>query len=165
MAVFDPDKKPDQLDSPIVSTIIKLGSRAHTAVYKLTGGRFGETWRIGAGLKKPAPVCLLTTIGRKSGQPRTAPLIYLRRGDAFVVVASQGGSAKHPAWYLNLRDNPQVTIQLGKEKYDLVAHTATDAERAGLWPDLVKVYADYDTYAAWTDREIPVVICKPAAAA
>ena len=73
---------------------------------------------------------LLTTIGRKSGQPRTAPLIYLRRGDAFVVVASQGGSAKNPAWYLNLRDNPQVTIQIGKEKHDLVARTATDAERA-----------------------------------
>ncbi len=93
------------------------------------------------------------------------PLVYLRRGDRFVVVASQGGSAKHPAWYLNLRDNPSVTIQLGKEKFDHVARTATEAERAELWPELVKVYADFDTYVAWTDRTIPVVICEPAAAA
>ncbi|UCZ91996.1 MULTISPECIES: nitroreductase family deazaflavin-dependent oxidoreductase [Gordonia] len=162
MPALDPNNKPAQLDSPIVSKIIKLGSKANTALYKATGGRVGGTWRVGAGLRKPAPVCLLTTIGRKSGQPRTAPLIYLRRGDAFVVVASQGGSAKNPAWYLNLRDNPQVTIQIGKEKHDLVARTATDAERAELWPDLVDTYADYDTYAAWTERTIPVVICEPA---
>ncbi|MCD2147122.1 nitroreductase family deazaflavin-dependent oxidoreductase [Gordonia paraffinivorans] len=161
MPLIDPNNKPKQLDSPIVSKIIRLGSRAHTAVYKATGGRVGETWRIGAGLKKPAPVCLLTTIGRKSGQPRTAPLIYLRKGDTFVVVASQGGSAKHPAWYLNLRENPEVTIQLGKKTFDLVARTASDAEREELWPELVKVYEDYDTYAAWTDRKIPVVICEP----
>ncbi|WP_374610795.1 nitroreductase family deazaflavin-dependent oxidoreductase [Gordonia sp. (in: high G+C Gram-positive bacteria)] len=162
MPALDPNNKPAQLDSPIVSKIIKLGSKANTALYKATGGRVGGTWRVGAGLRKPAPVCLLTTIGRKSGQPRTAPLIYLRRGDAFVVVASQGGSAKNPAWYLNLRDNPQVTIQIGEEKHDLVARTATDAERAELWPDLVDTYADYDTYAAWTERTIPVVICEPA---
>ena len=162
MPALDPNNKPAQLDSPIVSKIIKLGSKANTALYKATGGRVGGTWRVGAGLRKPAPVCLLTTIGRKSGQPRTAPLIYLRRGDSFVVVASQGGSAKNPAWYLNLRDNPQVTIQIGKEKHDLVARTATDAERAELWPDLVDTYADYDTYASWTERTIPVVICEPA---
>ncbi|MBD0861143.1 nitroreductase family deazaflavin-dependent oxidoreductase [Gordonia sp. zg691] len=162
MPVFDPDNKPAQLDSPIVSKIIKLGSKANTALYKVSGGRVGGTWRIGAGLSKPAPVCLLTTIGRKSGQPRTAPLIYLRRGNAFVVVASQGGAAKNPAWYLNLRDNPKVTIQVGKDKHDLVARTATDAERAQLWPDLVDTYADFDTYDAWTDRTIPVVICEPA---
>ncbi len=162
MPALDPNNKPAQLDSPIVSKIIKLGSKANTALYKATGGRVGGTWRVGAGLRKPAPVCLLTTIGRKSGQPRTAPLIYLRRGDSFVVVASQGGSAKNPAWYLNLRDNPQVTIQIGKEKHDLVARTATDAERAELWPGLVDTYADYDTYAAWTERTIPVVICEPA---
>nr|WP_064569764.1 nitroreductase family deazaflavin-dependent oxidoreductase [Gordonia sp. LAM0048] len=163
MPAFDPNNKPAQLDSPVVSKFIKLGSKANTALYKATGGRVGGTWRVGAGLRKPAPVCLLTTIGRKSGQPRTAPLIYLRRGDSFVVVASQGGSAKHPAWYLNLRDNPKVEIQLGKEKFDLVARTATDAERAELWPDLVDTYADYDTYAAWTERTIPVVICEPVA--
>ena len=146
--------------------MIKVGSRANAALYKATGGRVGGTWRVGAGLHKPAPVCLLTTIGRKSGKPRTAPLIYLRRGDIFVIVASQGGSATHPAWYLNLRDNPEVTIQVGKETFDLRARVASDAERAEVWPDLVDLYADFDTYAAWTDqaptkRVIPVVICEP----
>ncbi|TYQ11972.1 UNVERIFIED_ORG: deazaflavin-dependent oxidoreductase (nitroreductase family) [Gordonia westfalica J30] len=161
MPLLDPDKKPAQLDSPIVGTLIKVGSRINTRLYKATGGRIGATWRVGAGLKKPAPVLLLTTIGRKSGEPRTVPLVYLRRGDQFVVVASQGGSAKHPAWYLNLRDNPDVTIQLGKETFDLVARTANETERAEVWPELVDVYADFDTYVAWTDRTIPVVICEP----
>ena len=78
-----------------------------------------------------------------------------------MVVASQGGLPKHPAWYLNLRDDPQVTIQVGRDRFDLVAHTADDAERAALWPKLVDLYADFDTYAAWTDRAIPVVICEP----
>ena len=108
----------------------------------------------------------LTTIGRKSGKPRTAPLLYLRRGDDFVIVASQGGSATHPAWYLNLRDNPDVSIQVGKDTYELRARTATDSERAQIWPELVDYYPDFDTYAAWTDqgptkRIIPVVICEP----
>ena len=158
---MDPGNRPAQLDSPVVASLIKVGSRLNTRLYKLSGGRLGNTWRIGAGLKKPAPVCLLTTIGRKSGQPRTAPLLYLREGERFVVVASQGGLPKHPAWYLNLRDDPQVTIQVGRDRFDLVAHTADDAERAALWPKLVDLYADFDTYAAWTDRTIPVVICEP----
>lgn len=158
---MDPGNRPAQLDSPVVASLIKVGSRLNTRLYKLSGGRLGNTWRIGAGLKKPAPVCLLTTIGRKSGQPRTAPLLYLREGERFVVVASQGGLPKHPAWYLNLRDDPQVTIQVGRDTFDLVAHTADDAERAALWPKLVDLYADFDTYAAWTDRTIPVVICEP----
>lgn len=158
---MDPGNRPAQLDSPVVASLIKVGSRLNTRLSKLSGGRLGNTWRIGAGLKKPAPVCLLTTIGRKSGEPRTAPLLYLREGERFVVVASQGGLPKHPAWYLNLRDDPQVTIQVGRDRFDLVAHTADDAERAALWPKLVDLYADFDTYAAWTDRAIPVVICEP----
>lgn len=158
---MDARKRPDQLDSPVVASLIKVGSRLNTRLYRATGGRLGGTWRIGAGMRKPAPVCLLTTIGRKSGEPRTAPLIYLRDGEDFVVVASQGGLPKHPAWYLNLRDNPQVTIQVGTQRHDLVARTATPDEKARLWPRLVDLYADFDDYDAWTEREIPVVICSP----
>ncbi|GAA4737765.1 nitroreductase family deazaflavin-dependent oxidoreductase [Gordonia alkaliphila] len=158
---MDPQNRPAQLDSPIVATLIKVGSRLNTGMYRLSGGRLGNRWRVGAGLRKPAPVCLLTTTGRKSGQPRTAPLIYLREGDAFVVVASQGGLANHPAWYLNLVANPDVEIQLGRDKYPLRARTATGAEREALWAKLVDVYADYDTYDAWTERDIPVVVCEP----
>lgn len=106
-------------------------------------------------------MCLLTTIGRKSGAPRTAPLLYLRKGDAFVLVASQGGLPRNPAWFPNLTANPAVSIQVGKNTtHELVARTASDSERAELWSELVELYADFDTYAAWTDRQIPVV-CEP----
>ncbi|NDZ93473.1 nitroreductase family deazaflavin-dependent oxidoreductase [Streptomyces sp. SID6673] len=158
---MDPDSRPKQLSSPAVAALIKVGSRLNAKVYKATGGRLGNTWRIGAGLRKPVPMCLLTTIGRKSGEPRTAPLLYLPTGDSFVVVASQGGLPKNPAWYLNLVANPEVTIQVGRQTFDLRARTASDAERDELWPQLVDLYADFDTYAAWTDRKIPVVICEP----
>ena len=150
-----PANAPRGLDAPYTKFIIKWMSRITASVYKRTGGRIGGKFLQGA------PVALLTTIGRKSGEPRTAPLLYLREGERFVVVASQGGLPKHPAWYLNLRDVPQVTIQVGRDRFDLVAHTADDAERAALWPKLVDLYADFDTYAAWTDRAIPVVICEP----
>lgn len=157
-----PESRPDQLDSPIVGTLMKAGSRANTAIYRLTGGRLGGKWRVGAALRQPVQVCLLTTIGRKSGKPRTAPLLYLRRGDDIVVVASQGGRENNPAWYLNLRDNPAVTVQIGSDTKDFIARTADEDERATLWPHLVDLYADFDTYAAWTQRTIPVVICTPA---
>ncbi|MEE3853218.1 nitroreductase family deazaflavin-dependent oxidoreductase [Gordonia sp. LSe1-13] len=161
MPLLDPAKRPDQLGSPLVAKMIKIGSRVNTKLYKATGGRLGKYWRVGAGFGKPVPVCLLTTTGRKSGEPRTAPLIFLRKGDTFVLVASQGGLPKNPAWYLNLVADPKVTIQVGKETFDLTARTASEAEHAELWPELVATYADFDTYAAWTDRTIPVVICEP----
>ncbi|MXP19918.1 nitroreductase family deazaflavin-dependent oxidoreductase [Gordonia sp. HNM0687] len=158
---MDPANRPKQLGSPVVQSLIKVGSRLNTRLYKVTGGRLGKYWRVGAGFGKPVPVCLLTTTGRKTGEPRTAPLIFLRKGDTFILVASQGGLPKNPAWYLNLVADPAVTIQLGKETFALTARTASDAERAELWPELVDTYADFDTYAAWTERTIPVVICEP----
>ncbi|MFW0795128.1 nitroreductase family deazaflavin-dependent oxidoreductase [Gordonia sp. CPCC 205515] len=160
MPVLDPNTRPAQLGSPAVAALIKVGSRINAKLYQLSGGRIGGSWRVGAGFRKPVPVLLLTTIGRKSGEPRTAPLNYLRKGDSFVVVASQGGLPKNPAWYLNLVATPEVCVQVGRERHDLVARTATGEEREALWNELVELYADYDTYAAWTDREIPVVICE-----
>ena len=161
MPVMDPTNRPKQLGSPVVQRLIKVGSRLNTKLYKATGGRPASTCRVGAGFGKPVPVCLLTTTGRKSGEPRTAPLIFLRKGDTFILVASQGGLPKNPAWYLNLVADPRVTIQLGTETFDLTARTASESERAELWPELVDTYADFDTYAAWTERTIPVVICEP----
>ncbi|GAB16706.1 hypothetical protein GOEFS_012_00070 [Gordonia effusa NBRC 100432] len=157
---MDPNSRPDQLDSPAVATLIRWGSRLNTKVYKASRGRIGGKWRVGAALRKPAPVCLLTTRGRKSGKERTVPLLFLRDGSRFVVVASQGGLAANPAWYLNLSADPQVHIQVGTQHHDLVARTASDAERDELWPKLTEVYSDFDTYAAWTERTIPVVICE-----
>ncbi|WP_341256857.1 nitroreductase family deazaflavin-dependent oxidoreductase [Gordonia malaquae] len=159
---MDANARPAQLDSPIVGRIIKIGSRLNTRLYKLTGGRLGGTWRVGAALKKPTPVCLLTSTGRKSGEARTVPLLYLTDGDDIVVVASQGGLPKNPAWFYNVRADPSVQIQIGSDSAAYTARIADDAERAELWPRLVELYADFDTYAAWTDRVIPVVICSPA---
>ena len=159
---MDPDSRPAQLDSPVVAQLIKIGSRLNTRLYRLTRGKLGGTWRVGAALSKPAPVCLLTTVGRKSGQERTVPLLFLRDGDAVVVVASQGGLPTNPSWFYNVCSEPAVRIQIGGDDRGYRARIADDAERARLWPQLVELYADFDTYAAWTDREIPVVICAPA---
>jgi deazaflavin-dependent oxidoreductase (nitroreductase family) len=84
-------------------------------------------------------------------------------GDNVVLVASQGGLPTNPAWYHNLRANPDVTVQLGRTTRRMRARTADAAERARLWPRLLEVYADYASYQTWTDREIPVVICEPVA--
>lgn len=159
---MDPKARPAQLDSPVVAQFIKIGSRLNTRLYRLTRGKLGGTWRVGAALRKPTPVCLLTTVGRKSGKERTVPLLYLREDASIILVASQGGLPTNPAWYYNVRDEPAVRIQVGDDERRYLARIADDAERVDLWPRLVELYADFDTYAAWTDREIPVVICDPA---
>jgi deazaflavin-dependent oxidoreductase (nitroreductase family) len=153
--------KPKGLDKPLATRIIKVMSRVNTRLYRATGGLVGKNWRIGAGFMKPVPICLLTTTGRKSGQPRTVPLCYLQDGDQIVLVASQGGLPANPQWFGNIRANPDVEIEIGKQRAAYRARKATRAERDRLWPQLLELYADYASYQAWTDREIPVVICAP----
>ncbi len=150
-----PAERPKGLDTPQSKFIIKWMSRANTFVYKKTDGRLGGKFL------KGAPVALLTTIGRKTGEPRVSPLLYLREGDRVVLVASQGGSDKHPMWYLNLKANPKVTIQIKDEVLHLTARDATEQEKAEYWPKLVAMYSSFDDYQSWTDRVIPVVICDP----
>ena len=134
---------------------IKSGSAFNTWLYRRTGGRLGANFVGGA------PVCLLTTIGRKSGEPRTMPLLYLRDGADIVVVASKGGFSDNPQWYLNLGVNPEVEITIGRDQLHMTARTADEAEKAVLWPKLVAMYKSYDSYQARTERDIPVVICSP----
>lgn len=153
---------PKGLDSPIVPKIFKVMSRLNIAAYRATGGRVGGTWRVGSAFRKGVPICLLTTKGRKTGRPRTQPLLYMPDGDRVVIVASQGGLPKDPLWYLNLCADPHVTVQVRRDVRRMRARTASQDERAALWPRLVAVYADFDKYQSWTDREIPVVICEPA---
>jgi deazaflavin-dependent oxidoreductase (nitroreductase family) len=153
---------PKGLDSPIVPKILKVMSRLNIAAYRATGGRVGGTWRLGSAFRKGVPICLLTTRGRKTGRPRTQPLLYMPDGDRVVIVASQGGLPKDPLWYLNLRADPRVTVQVRRDVRRMRARTASPDERAALWPRLVALYADFDKYQSWTDREIPVVICEPA---
>ena len=155
-----PDR-PTQLDSPLLPKIFKYAGKVHVWVYRRTGGRIGGKWRIGAGFRKPVPTMLLEHRGRKSGKKFVTPLLYLRDGSDVVVVASQGGRPEDPQWYRNLVAGPDVFAQIGSERWAVRAVVADAGERARLWPRLVDLYADFDTYQAWTEREIPVVVLKP----
>lgn len=150
-----PKEPPRYLNSPFSDRMIKWMSRLNTFMYRRNGGDgLGGTFQ-------KIPVALLTTTGRKTGEPRVSPLYFLRDGDRVVVAASRGGSAKNPMWYLNLKANPKVQVQIKKELLDLTARDATDAERAQYWPQLVDMYPSYEDYQAWTDRTIPIIICDP----
>lgn len=133
---------------------MKVVSRVHVFLYGMSGGRIG-------GMLRGAPVLLLTTTGRKSGKRRTTPLLYLEERDRYVVVASVGGAATHPAWYLNVRGNPAATIQIGRNELAVTAEAAGPEERARLWPKVTQMYPGYDAYQAKTSREIPIVILSP----
>jgi deazaflavin-dependent oxidoreductase (nitroreductase family) len=135
---------------------LKSMNAFHRGLLKLTGGRVGWT---GSGM----PVLELTTTGRKSGEPRSVMLAApVQQGDTLVIVASRGGDDTHPAWFLNLRDNPNVEVALkGQGKRPYLARIASADERAELWP---KVTADHKNYAGYqkkTQREIPLVLLEP----
>ncbi len=134
------------------NVVIKWMSAANTRIYRLSGGRLGGRFPGGA------PVLLLTTIGRKSGQPRVAPLLYLEDGDRVVVVASKGGFAHSPLWFHNLQANPDCEVEIGAQKIAMRARPASAAEKQALWPKLVAMYSSYDEYQARTTRDIPVLI-------
>ncbi|MER5451010.1 nitroreductase family deazaflavin-dependent oxidoreductase [Streptomyces sp. NPDC002766] len=153
--------RPRQLDSPLLPKIFKYASRAQVWAYRRTRGRLGGKWRIAAGFRKPVPVLLLDHRGRKSGRLHTTPLLYMHDGADTVVVASQGGLPKHPQWYLNLRAHPDTHIQIRADRRPVRARTADPEERSRLWPLLLDVYADFELYQSWAEREIPVVILQP----
>lgn len=159
---MDPNNKPKGLDKPSTVKIIKVMSKTNVWLYRRTGGRLGSHWRVGAAFRKPVKICLLEHTGRKTGQVRTTPLVFLRDGERIVIVASQAGLPKHPQWYFNLKANPDAHVQVDRDRWAVTARVAEEAERAVLWPKLVDLYSDYDTYQAWTDRVIPVVILDPA---
>jgi deazaflavin-dependent oxidoreductase (nitroreductase family) len=155
---------PRYLNSTAARVFIKWMSRINLWVFKATGGRVGSTWRLGSkkGLGALPPVGLLTTTGRKTGEPRESPLVYLREGDRVIVVASHGGRADNPLWYLNLKANPKVKFQIrSSDMLNLVARDATKVERAEYWPKLYALNLDFEDYQSYTDREIPIVICAP----
>lgn len=127
----------------------------HVERYRATDGEEGHYWR-------GALALLLTTTGRKSGEERTTPLIYGRRGDDVLIVASKGGHPEPPAWYLNLRERSTVQVQIKGEKFMAQARDATPAEQAELWRTMAGYWPQYDDYQAKTDRPIPVVVLERA---
>jgi F420H(2)-dependent quinone reductase len=129
----------------------------HTALYRASGGRLGHTL---PGV--PGKMLLLDHVGAKSGAKRTTPLLYIEDGEDVVVVASKGGFPKHPAWFHNLKANPDTTVQVGPERRKVHARVATAEERERLWPMAVAVYGGYKDYQARSKgREIPLVILEP----
>lgn len=132
----------------------KLHGPEHVRVYEETDGEAGHDWQRGA------PTLILTTTGRKSGEERKNALIYGMWGDHPVVVASRGGSPQHPGWYLNLRETPDVQVQIWGDRFPAHARDATPEERAELWEQMTRLWPDYDAYQERTDREIPIVILE-----
>jgi deazaflavin-dependent oxidoreductase (nitroreductase family) len=136
------------------SSFWRRAGTVHTWLYRRTGGRLGH-W------SGHVNSLLLTTIGRKSGEARTVPLAYLVDGDRYVLVASNGGADRHPAWWLNLEHTPSATVQVGAARVDVVASRADVSERDRLWPQLKEVNPFFGWYERITDRDIPVVILRP----
>ncbi|MDT5284375.1 MAG: hypothetical protein QOJ20_5570 [Mycobacterium sp.] len=142
-------------NSKFLALLMKYFARAHIWVYQRTNGRLGAKllW---------FPAALVTTKGRRTGEPRTTATLYLRDGYRVVLPASFGGRSDHPAWYRNLKANPNVAVQIRGDRLDLVARDATDEERARYWPPLIRIYPPYKGYRDATDRVIPLVVCEPA---
>ena len=123
----------------------------HLKLYLESNGEQGHLWN-------GMPCLLLTTTGRKSGRALQLPLLYGTSGARYLVVASKGGAPDHPAWYLNLEANPQVTLQVGAERFAARARSATAAEKPALWAIMTKIFPAYTDYQAKTRRQIPVVV-------
>jgi len=136
------------------NSAVKRWSRVHRVLFRFTGGRIGKRL-------VDNDMLLLTTTGRKTGQNHTVPLLYLTDDERLIVIASYGGRGYYPAWYLNLSDDPVVTVQLPGRTLEMVARAANPDERQQWWPRIVEAYDGYRVYQSRTEREIPVVFLQP----
>jgi F420H(2)-dependent quinone reductase len=130
--------------------------RDQVAQYEGSGGTEGTTLR-------DLPVIILTSVGAKSGKLRKTPLMRVEHDGRYAVVASKGGAPEHPVWYYNLQANPQVELQDGPQKWDMVARQVSDDEKVLWWDRAVAAYPDYADYQLKTERAIPVFVLEPAA--
>ena len=136
-----------------IGTDITLVGDEHVRQYRATNGETGYIWN-------GATALLLTTRGRKSGEDRTIAIIFKQVGVRYAIIASKGGSPTHPAWYLNILNDPNVTLQIKGESFAGIARTAEGAEREELWAESLKQWPNYDIYQSRTDRKIPVVVVE-----
>jgi proline iminopeptidase len=137
-----------------MSDAVTLYGAEHVRRYRETGGEVGHIWKEGS------TILLLTTKGRRTGEPTTTPLIYARDGDRLVIVASKGGAPEDPGWYRNLVKAPEVEVQLLDDLFPARAHTVEGAERDRLWTRVNEVWPHYAEYQERTEREIPVVVLE-----
>ncbi len=141
------------------SSVAKITEDAQADVERYLANPDG--WSTGAGSPSGLPTLLLTTVGRKSGEMRTTPLVFLQDGDNMIVVGSLAGYDRHPAWYLNITSNPQAWVQLDRRKMAVTYRDVTDEERKALWPRLDKVFPAWGYFQKQTDRPFPIVILSP----
>ncbi len=144
----------DVRNSGLLAWAMKNFAKAHVWVYRHSGGRLGSRllW---------LPAALITTTGRRSGQPRVTATLCLRDGERVVLPASFGGRDHDPAWYLNIGSDPRVHVQYGPDRWDMTARDATPEERNRYWPRLTRMYPPYRGYREAADRVIPLVVCEP----
>ncbi len=139
---------------PNIRWLLALITVVNRWVYQVSNGRIGG--RLGK-----VDVLLLETVGRKSGKQRVTPLLFVHDDERFVVVASNAGDDRNPAWWLNLQSQPEARVQVRDQHHKVHARRASPEERERLWPKLVAAYASYDRYVERTSREIPVVVLEP----
>lgn len=132
----------------------------HMRVYRETGGADGHMWDGSAVGLSRVPCLLLTTIGQRSGQKRTSPLVYGKIDEEYIVIGSKGGADTHPRWYYNVRANPAVEVQVGKAIFRGLAHIAKGEERERIWAQMVRDFPFYGEYQKRTTREIPVIVIR-----
>jgi deazaflavin-dependent oxidoreductase (nitroreductase family) len=148
------DKFYSRMSQRIGARGLRWTGKLNVPLYRLSGGRIG-------GRINRAPVLLLTTTGRKSGQKRTAPVVYLADGENVVVIGSNAGHNRAPAWSLNLKANPQAEVEIGRERRQVRARVAGGEERAELWRKHNEQYSGFDEYEARTDRDIALFVLEP----
>ncbi len=130
-----------------------LFGQEHVEKYRETDGEVGHDWQ-------GTTTLILTTKGRKSGEERSTPLIYQPTDDGYAIVASKGGDDHPPAWFLNLREHPEVAVQVKADRFRARARVASADEKPDLWKTMVAAWPAYDEYQQQTDREIPVVVLE-----
>ena len=148
------DRFISRVSSGLGATGLRWTGRLNVPLYRASGGRLGG--RIGR-----APVLLLTTTGRKSGQKRTAPVVYLANGESMVVIGSNAGNDRVPAWALNLKADPRAEVEVGRRRIPVQARVAEGEERADLWRRSNEQYAGFDDYEARTNRAISLFVLEP----
>jgi len=136
------------------ASALRISGKLNVPLYRLSRGRLG-------GKVRRAPVLLLTSTGRRSGQQRTAPVLYLKDGERLVVIGSNAGNKKAPAWSLNLKSNPDAEVEVGSERSSVRARVTEGEERAELWRKMNEQYAGFDAYDANTSRDIAVFVLEP----
>ena len=145
-----------RLSTSLGATGLRWAGKLNVPVYRATGGRVGG--KVGR-----APVLLLTTTGRKSGQRRTAPVVYLADGERMIVIGSNAGNDRVPAWALNLKANPDAEVEVGRKRTPVRARVAEGEERADLWRKSNDQYAGFDDYEKRTNRDIALFVLEPVA--